>query len=37
MNVKNLRDNYPKLIFYMETNGYSKNYVDSFKREIDKI
>jgi len=37
MNVKNLRDNYPKLISYMETNGYSKTYVDRFKREIKKI
>ena len=37
MNVKNLRDNYPKLISYMETNGYSKNYVSSFKREIEQI
>jgi integrase len=36
MNVQNLRDNYPKLISYMETNGYSKTYVDSFKREIKK-
>ena len=34
---QNLRDNYPKLIFYMETNGYSKTYVDRFKREIAKI
>lgn len=37
MNVQNLRDNYPKLISYMETNGYSKTYVDKFKREIKKI
>jgi integrase len=37
MNVKNLRDNYPKLISYMETNGYSKTYVDRFKQEIKKI
>ncbi len=37
MNVKNLRDNYPKLISYMEMNGYSKTYVDRFKREIRKI
>jgi len=37
MNVKNLRDNYSKLISYMETNGYSKNYVSSFKREIEQI
>jgi len=37
MNVQNLRDNYPKLISYMETSGYSKTYVDRFKREIKKI
>lgn len=37
MNVQNLRENYPKLISYMETNGYSKTYVDRFKREIEKI
>lgn len=37
MNVQNLQDNYPKLISYMETNGYSKTYVDCFKREIKKI
>ena len=37
MNVQNLRDNYPKLISYLETRGYSKKYIDSFKREIDKI
>ena len=37
MNVQNLRDNYPKLITYMETNGYSKTYVVRFKREIKKI
>lgn len=37
MNIQNLRVNYPKLISYMETNGYSKSYVDSFKREIKNI
>ena len=37
MNVQNLHDNYPKLISYMENNGYSKTYVDRFKREITKI
>lgn len=37
MNIQNLRDNYPKLISYMETNGYSKRYVDKFKREIEKF
>ncbi len=37
MNVQNLRDNYPKLISYLETKDYSKTYINSFKREIDKI
>ena len=37
MNVQNLQGNYPKLISYMENNGYSKTYVDRFKREITKI
>ena len=37
MDVQNLRDNYPKLISYMETSGYSKTYVDRFKREIKRI
>ncbi len=37
MNVQNLRDNYPKLISHMESNGYSKTYVARFKREIEKI
>ncbi len=37
MNVNNLRDIYPELISYMETFGYSKNYVASFKREIEKV
>jgi len=37
MNVENLRDNYPRLISYMETNSYSKIYVDRFKREIKRI
>ena len=37
MNVENLRDNYPRLISYMETNGYSKIYVVRFRREIKKI
>ena len=37
MDVQNLQDNYPKLISYMENNGYSKTYVDRFKREITKI
>lgn len=37
MNIKNLRDNYPKLISYLENNGYSKEHVNNFKREIEKI
>ncbi len=37
MNVQNLRENYPKLIYHMESNGYSKTYVARFKREIKKI
>lgn len=37
MNLQNLRDNYPKLISYMATNGYSKIYIDRFKREVKKI
>jgi hypothetical protein len=37
MNVQNLRDNYPKLISYMENVDYSKTYIDRFKREIKKI
>ncbi len=37
MNLQNLQDNYPKLISYMETNGYSKTYIDRIKREIKKI
>lgn len=37
MNVQNLRDNYPKLISYMETNGYSKTYSGRIEREIKKI
>lgn len=37
MNVQNLRDNYPKLISYLEANSYSKTYVDRLQREIEKI
>ena len=37
MNIQNLRDNYPKLISYMEDNGYSKTYVAKFKRELTRI
>lgn len=37
MNTNNLRLNYPKLISHLEINGYSRNYVGSFKREIKHI
>ena len=37
MNVQNLRNNYPKLISYMEDNGYSETYVARFKRELNRI
>jgi len=37
MNVQNLRYNFPKLISFMETNCYSKSYINSFKHEIKKI
>lgn len=37
MNIQNLRDNYLKLISYMEINGYSKGYVNKVKQEIEKI
>lgn len=37
MNVQHLRDNYPKLISYMEGNGYSAYYISKIKREIDRI
>jgi hypothetical protein len=37
MNVQNLLDNCPKLIPYMENNGYSKTYGYRLKREIERI
>ncbi len=37
MDVQHLRDNYPKLISYMEASGYSKTYVDRFIREVKRI
>ena len=37
MDLQNLCDNYSKLISYMETNGYSKTYIDRIKREIKTI
>jgi len=37
MDVQNLRDNYPKLIVYMEESGYSACYTQRVRREIDHI
>ena len=37
MNVENLRNNYTKLISYMETAGYSETYIGGFKMEIQRI
>ena len=37
MNTQNLRDNYPKLIDYMERAGYSATYVIKVRREINHI
>ena len=37
MNVENLRNNHPKLIFYMEAAGYSKDYIGRLQKEIQKI
>lgn len=37
MNLQSLLENYPKLISYMESNGYSKSYIGRIKREIEKI
>jgi len=37
MNMQNLRENYPRLIFYMTQNGYSESYVARFRREIKRI
>lgn len=37
MDLQNLRDNYSKLISYMETNGYSKTYINRVKRAIKII
>ena len=37
MNVQNLRDNYLKLIAYMEESGYSACYTQRVRREIDHI
>ena len=37
MDTSNLRENYNKLILYMETAGYSKHYVSLFTSEIRNI
>jgi len=37
MNVENLRNNYPKLIAFMENEGYYPNYVYKVWREIQRI
>jgi len=37
MNLKNLGENYPKLISYMENSGYSKIYVGTIVKEIKRI
>ena len=37
MNTQNLRDNYPKLIDYMEGAGYSATYIIKVRREINHI
>lgn len=37
MNVENLRNNYPKLISYVEAAGYSKDYIGRLQAEIQKI
>jgi integrase len=37
MNTQNLRDNYPKLIDYMEKTGYSATYIIKVRREINHI
>lgn len=37
MNTQNLRDNYPKLMDYMERAGYSAAYIKKVRREIEHI
>lgn len=37
MNVEKLRERYPELIDFMESEGYYKNYVDKVRREIKRI
>ena len=37
MNLENLRNNHPKLISYMETAGYSNDYIGRIQKEIQWI
>lgn len=37
MNVQNLQNKYPQLITYLESAGYSKQYITRLKREIRRI
>ncbi len=37
MNVENLRNNHPKLISYMESAGYSNDYIGRILKEIQWI
>lgn len=37
MNTQNLKDNYPKLIDYMEKAGYSATYIKKVSREIEYL
>jgi len=37
MNVQNLKNRYPELITYMKDEGYSKDYIDRVRREIEKV
>ena len=37
MKTKHLEDSYPRLISYMEESGYSRIYINRFKREINHI
>ena len=37
MKTKHLEDSYPRLISYMEESGYSRIYINRFKREINRI
>ena len=37
MNLQNLRENYPKLLSYMDESGYSKCYISKLKSEIKRV